>query len=46
MKLIKQSKWQKAYDLRGNVIYVRTTILQRKDGSTYSTREAVRHKVA
>jgi hypothetical protein len=46
MKLVNISKWQKAIDLRGNIIYVRTITEQTKKGNIYSRREAVRQKLS
>jgi len=45
MKLIKETKWQKAKDLRGNDILVKTIWEQRKDGKIFTRREAVRQAV-
>lgn len=46
MKLIKESKWQKAYNLKGQPILVKTIHEQDKDGKVYTRRIAVRQKVA
>jgi hypothetical protein len=46
MKLVNISKWTKAYDLRGNIQYVRTITEQTKKGAIYTRCEAVRQKLS
>lgn len=44
MKIIKETKWIKAKDLRGRDILVKTVWEQEKSGKVYTRRLALRNK--
>lgn len=46
MTIIKETKWQKAKDLKGRDIMVKTVWEKEKSGKIYSRRLAIRQKSA